>query len=341
MGASTHIALPIEEISQIGDARRRAAALADKLAFDAVAAGRVALVVTELATNLVRHAKGGQLLLAVRGEGTAEAAVEVLSIDRGPGIASMAACLEDGFSTGGTAGTGLGAIRRQADEFDAYADASGTLLVARVRAARATPSGPPAVAGPVISHGGISLCAPGEMVCGDQWAFVGAGAQAALIVADGLGHGPIAAEAALAAVAVFEAEAVGQSPSRVLELAHAALRSTRGAAVSVARMDGNTVSYAGAGNVAGRLVSALDSRSLVAHHGTLGLQVRKLQDFHYDWTEHALLILHSDGLATRWDLQKVPGLLQRDPSLIAAFLIRDHCRGKDDVAVVVVRRRVG
>ena len=48
--------------------------------------------------------------------------------------------------------------------------------------------------------------------------------------------------------------------------------------------------------------------------------------------------MHSDGLTTRWTMNEAKSLLQRHPSLIAAWLVRDHSRGRDDVTVVVLRR---
>ena len=160
------------------------------------------------------------------------------------------------------------------------------------------------------------------------------------MVADGLGHGPQAAEAASAALRVFDANNE-LGPSQILELAHGALRSTRGAAVAVAALDAEAgrVLFAGAGNIAGRLISGVDDRSLLSQHGTIGLQIRRLQDVVYPWGDHALVVLHSDGLTTRWDLDDAGGLLACHPAVIAGWIIRDHLRGRDDATVVVVRRR--
>src|SRR5690348_7468410 len=106
----------VDDESKVGEVRRAAQAMAG-FEFDAQAAGRVAIVATELATNLLRHAGGGELLLQTLGiEGTA--VVEMLALDRGPGMADVERCMMDGYSTIGTPGTGLGAVRRLADEFD-------------------------------------------------------------------------------------------------------------------------------------------------------------------------------------------------------------------------------
>ena len=185
----------------------------------------------------------------------------------------------------------------------------------------------------------VNLCAPGEQVSGDAWHCAVQDGRASLMVADGLGHGPLAAEAAQAAVAVFDAAPLEPGP-RLLERAHARLRSTRGAAVSVlaADADANTLRFCGIGNVTGRMVSGVVDRTMLSQHGTVGLQMRAPQEQPYDWPDHALLVLHSDGLASRWSLKDHGGALQLHPTLVAALLVRDHVRGRDDVTVAVLAR---
>jgi hypothetical protein len=296
----------------------------------------VALVVTELGTNLVRHATGGRLLLGVAKGTNAEPCLEVIALDAGPGMADFHSCLRDGHSTAGTPGTGLGAAKRLSDDFAFFsAVGKGTVIAARVGSGEARES---SAATPFV-FAGICLAAPGESESGDAWAVRAFNEKVAVVVADGLGHGPVAAQASAAAMRVFES--VDGPPSLVLERSHDALRGTRGAAVAMAELDaaGATVSFAGAGNIIGRLVSGVEDRSLVSQHGTIGLQIRRIKDVNCAWPDHALFVLHSDGITSRWSLADVGALLQCDPSVIAGWIIRDHCRGRDDVTVVVVKRR--
>ena len=327
---AAHHVIAVTEPSQVGEARRHAARLASELGFGEVAAGEAAIVVTELATNLARHARGGRLLFATSDDG----AIELLSLDDGPGMADVAACLRDGFSTAGTPGNGLGAVKRLATRFSIYSlPGKGTVIGVRLTSGAATP----APAGYRI--GAVSLAAPGETACGDAWRFRQGGERAELLVADGLGHGPVAAEAADAAVVVFD-DMPGATPSVILERAHSRLRTTRGAAVAIATLDDRTrqIVFSGAGNIAGRIISGVGDRTLLSQHGTVGFQVRHLQDMTYDWPPHALLVLHSDGIVTRWSPADAPGLLQCDPLVIAGWLIREHFRGHDDATVAVVQR---
>ncbi|KQW52260.1 MULTISPECIES: SpoIIE family protein phosphatase [unclassified Roseateles] len=321
---------PVEDASQVGAVRRAAQALAVELGFDEAAAGRLALGVTELGTNLVRHAGGGALLLGIDG-----AAIELLSLDTGPGM-DLDRCLQDGFSTGGSAGTGLGAVRRIANRFSAFSlPQRGAVISARFEAA----AGPVAASPSGFTVAGITLPAPGEQVSGDGWGLRVSDGRAMLMMADGLGHGPEAAKASDTALHLFQASAFN-GPAAVLEDAHVPMRTTRGAAVAVAAIEPtlDRLTFAGAGNIAGRLISGVSDRSLMSQPGTLGLQIRRLQDSSYDWPEHAILVMHSDGIISRWSLADAAGLLRCEPMVIAGWIIRDHCRGRDDATVVVIRR---
>jgi anti-sigma regulatory factor (Ser/Thr protein kinase) len=329
-----YLAIAVSEQNQVGEARRLAAGLAHEMAFDPTASGRLALVVTELATNLARHAQRGRMLLGSRTCGR-QPCVDVLSLDHGPGMADVNRCMKDGFSTAGTAGTGLGAVQRLADAFSVFsAPGQGTVVAARVDAA----PGPAPVPAAQFEVAGICLAAPGETTCGDAWDVSLHDGRARIMVADGLGHGPVAAQASDAAIKTFRT--VSTTPAAVLEHAHEDMRSTRGAAVAMAELDPRaaTVTFVGAGNIAGRIISGVQDRSLLSQHGTLGVQIRRLNEAVYDWPEHSLLILHSDGIISRWNLADVPGLLRSDPAVVAGWLIRDYCRGRDDATVVVVRR---
>lgn len=317
-----------------------AVACARALGFDETDAGRVALVGTEAASNLVKHAGGGTIVVQPGATPEARARpVEVLSIDRGPGMSDVDACLVDGFSTAGSPGTGLGAVRRLSTAFDCYSRAgSGTVLLASIAPLRAPRGGNGAVA-----LGGVSVPHVGEQACGDDWDVRIEPAATTIVVGDGLGHGPLAAEAARAATATLASH--GDRPLQdLVGLMHAALRPTRGAAVAVARIEPleRRVRFCGVGNISGRITDAGGvSRHLVSQHGTLGREVRRLQEFTYDWPAGSLLVLHSDGLASRWRVEDYPGLGARHPSLIAGVLFRDFWRGRDDGTAVVAQDRSG
>jgi anti-sigma regulatory factor (Ser/Thr protein kinase) len=319
-------------VSGIGEARRLAASVGRRAGLSAAESSDLGIVVTEIATNAVRHAGGGKILLRLLG-GPGGGGVEMLCIDRGRGMASVSESSRDGHSTGGSMGTGLGAARRIAHVFDVYSQpGSGTVVLARMWAGGAGRGPGVAVAS------GVCLPMDGETKCGDAWRVVSAGRRSVVVVADGLGHGEGAFEASTAAMALFERHAQLR-PTEILERIHAGLRSTRGAAVAVTEIDAGAgrVTYAGLGNIAARIITEDASRSLVSHHGIAGHEARKVQAFDYPWSPGATLIVQSDGIATQWKTESWPGILRRDPALLAGLLYRDFARPRDDSTVVVVR----
>jgi anti-sigma regulatory factor (Ser/Thr protein kinase) len=330
---SQSIAITITEQSQIGEARRAALALADRLRFQETERGKVGIVVTEMANNLVCHARDGAILLRAI-ERESALGIEIMALDRGPGMADVDECLQDGFSTAGTSGNGLGAIRRLSEFFELYSfSGKGTALLAHTWA-EPLPHRPNLH----LEIGAVCLPKGGESVSGDAWAYQADANRSLLLVADGLGHGPAAASASAEAVRIFQAHP-HQSPQAIVAVAHAALRSTRGAALAIAEIDfeQSSVRFSGIGNIAARISSPTAHHSLVSHNGTVGHEVRKIQEFTYPWHPNGLLIMHSDGLSSQWRLDRYPGLSLKHPSLIAGVLYRDFCRERDDMTVLVAK----
>lgn len=327
------VAITITESSQTGEARRVAMALATRLGFQETERGKVGIVVTEVANNLVQHADGGVVLLRTLNEHLA-VGIEVLSLDKGSGMVDVDQCLQDGFSTAGTSGNGMGAIRRLSGLFEIYSIPNqGTALLAHLWS-DSTPHPPEKT----LEIGAICLPKRGEDVSGDAWACVVDARRSLLLVADGLGHGPAAASAASQAVRIFQDDH-HRSPGAILEAAHTALRSTRGAVLAIAEIDfeQQSVCFAGIGNIAASIFSFTEHHNLLSHNGTVGHEIRKIQEFSYPWYSNGLLIMHSDGLGAKWQLDRYPGLSQKHPSLIAGVLYRDFNRERDDVTVLVVK----
>jgi anti-sigma regulatory factor (Ser/Thr protein kinase)/serine/threonine protein phosphatase PrpC len=326
--------IAVREQSQVAEARRRAAAVAGSLRASETVVGNVSIIATELATNLVRHGQGGEVLVQpwkdAEGSG-----IELLALDRGRGMEDVAACFVDGYSTAGTPGTGLGAIRRLASFIDIWSrPGMGTALLVRLRL------GPAADASPSFRWGAVSQPAPGEEQCGDAWSVLNGQARAAFLVADGLGHGPLAAAAAEAAVRLFEERGLRDSPAEAMQAIHRGIASTRGAAASIAliRANSDDMLYCGVGNIAGTVFANGGSRKTVSMSGTLGHAMGRAREFTYPLPAGALLVMHSDGLLTNWSLDSYPDLLTRHPALIAGIVYRDFRRGRDDATVLVVRR---
>ena len=325
----------VENLRHVNEARRLVIALSSDLGFDDLRTGQAALFVIELAANLVKHTAGagGDLVFHPLEEAGATG-LDILSLDCGPGIVNIGKILRDGSSTFGSFGTSLGVIRQLSSAFDIFsAPGKGTAVFSRLWE-DVPPLSPMAV-------GAVCLPVSGEQACGDAWAMKVDGDSTFFMLVDGLGHGPDAADAANQAVAIF-AEQSPCHPAELLQLIHAGLRGTRGAAVVAAEVapENGVIRYAGVGNITGLILDGETSRYLVSHNGTAGIEARTIQEFSYPWTEKGLLVLHSDGVATHWLLDDYPGLAQKHPALIAGVLFRDHQRLRDDSAVVVAKADV-
>jgi anti-sigma regulatory factor (Ser/Thr protein kinase) len=326
----------VAEPTQAGEARRAAISFAREVGFDDIEAGKLGIVVTEAASNMVKHAAGGRLLVHAMASGGRQG-VGTLALDRGPGVANLAEMMRDGFSTRGTPGTGFGAMVRQSQQFDVYsAPGRGTAVFAGVWPKNGVPAEGKGAATPAV--GGVCVPVRGERECGDGWAQETFDGRLRLLVTDGLGHGVLAHEASAKAANIFHAQ-----PGRALEdlmgHLHEALAPTRGAAVALVeiRPARETLSYCGIGNIVGRLFANGADRRLVSHFGTVGHDLQRVRTFEYPWPRSATLVLHTDGLKDHWALDDYPGLQGRDPTLIAGVLFRDHARERDDCTVVVVR----
>jgi anti-sigma regulatory factor (Ser/Thr protein kinase) len=322
----------LSDSSSTAEARRTGARMAAALGMNETKSGEMALVITEAARNAVVYGGGGQLVLS-GSKSKAGTRMDILALDCGPGIADLASALRDGYSTGGTPGTGLGAIKRMAETFDVFSNTKGTALFARIEQTE--------------DHNryksrveifGLASALAGETACGDSLAWDITDERCAVLAVDGLGHGPNAADAADEATRIFAAHC-GEAPGQIMVRLHDALKKTRGAAAAVAEIRplAGTLMYAGVGNIAGSILSSTLSRSLVSHNGTLGHVMPRVQEFKVEWPRDGILVMHSDGLHSRWDLTRYPGLLARQPALIAGVLLRDFRRERDDASVLVLK----
>lgn len=321
------------ETSGVGDARRACVELARSIGFSELRQAEVAIIVTELATNLIKHAGSGEMLAHPIAAGGV-VGVEILALDSGPGIAHIADVLRDGYSTAGTPGTGLGAVRRQAAFFDLHSTPQlGTVVLARVYAGATPPAAP-------VDVGLVQVPYPNEKVCGDGAAAVIRPNRVAAVVVDGLGHGVGAHDASRAALTAFHRNAAAE-PAELLARLHDAMRGTRGGVAGVAtitdRNEERVVTFSGMGNISATLVTHAGRRGLVSQNGTLGQTTPKQQAYTLPYPPGGVLVLHSDGLSTSWSLERYPGLLRKPAAMIAGVLYRDAFRGRDDATVLVIR----
>src|SRR5947199_6925083 len=92
------IIIPVDHPSRVAEVRRNAAVAAQSEGFGEQACEEVSIIATEIGTNLIKHAHGGQVQIS-RLSASDEPGIEILSIDLGPGMHNLQACMADGFSS--------------------------------------------------------------------------------------------------------------------------------------------------------------------------------------------------------------------------------------------------
>lgn len=316
----------VQEPPQVAEARRRASEAGRKQNLDAESLGRLEIVTTELATNMLAHAKGGEIVITT----PREQSIEVIAIDTGPGISDLALSFQDGFSSGRTPGLGLGAIRRQSQRVSVFAPpGKGMVISALVQPAS------------VASLPGIAvICVPvrGESVSGDTWAHAGDSGRELFMIADGLGHGEQAAEASQMAERIFQS-ALGESPDEIVRRMHNGMKATRGAAVMIVSLDREkrVARWCGVGNISSSLHRPGACRGMVSENGIVGHQTPRFRVQEAPWSPVDVLIMHSDGLSSRWQMENYDGLLPLSSATIAGVLYRDQSRASDDRTILVAK----
>ncbi|HEX6182394.1 MAG TPA: ATP-binding protein [Pyrinomonadaceae bacterium] len=341
----------IKDEAQVGAARRGVHRFASRLGFSDDRLSEIDIVVQEIGTNAARYATSGGCLHWGETIGP-EPGIELFYFDKGPGIYDLDRALRDGVSSGGSLGTGFGAMRRLLDEFDAYSTVKGTTR--RLTTARRSTYGTALLGRKwVADDGGLdadearrhlrrlgvwSRPRPDEETNGDAY-FVGHhGNETLLAVVDGLGHGRGAREAAAAAVEVLE-QWRGEPLDELTLAVHDALRATRGAVMGAVRIDParEKFTYAGVGNVEVRVLGSAEPARPIPSNGTLGARLSSVRVWPHRWTEGTTLVIASDGISATWDANAYPGLITRSPQLLAGVLLRDFGRNSDDATVLVYR----
>lgn len=319
--------LRVEDPSAVAACRGAATSLAGRLRFPGARVDQLALAVTEAASNLHKHAQQGSLLLRIGRDGGV-AGIELVTIDAGPGFRDTGRAMSDGYSTAGTLGIGLGAIRRLADSCDLYSvPGHGTALVARFW------PGPHQLTSP---YAGLIRPISGEVECGDSFGAVRQGQTMTGVLCDGLGHGPLAASAAAAAIAAVMEDPASE-PAALVERAHRRMSHTRGGALGVVQITGQVARFAGLGNVTATLLADGSRRNMLSVPGIAGHQARTIRQYEYEVAPGTSVVLHSDGISARWDAAALPGLAARDPLVVAAAVLAEAGTHRDDAGVLVLR----
>lgn len=291
------------------------------------------IIVAELTSNLFKYGENGEILFGVFQNGEAPY-IELICIDSGPGMYNPAKMLVDGVSTSNTMGHGLGSIKRLSDNFDIYSQVGwGTIVLSRIYLGGKSLKKMPVMIRPLV------LSKPGETTSGDGITYKLTKDNIKLMLCDGLGHGPEANKAINEAAASFRVFPE-VSPTATLKFIHNSIKKTRGMVANVVNYDFRTKLWtsAGIGNIAVRLMGPGMNKNHMSYNGIVGHNIPStMNDQQYSSEEYNQLILCSDGIKTRWDLNKYPLIQKCDPVVLCAALYKDHARGTDDMSVVIIK----
>ncbi|MBA3992117.1 MAG: hypothetical protein C0469_01225 [Cyanobacteria bacterium DS2.3.42] len=329
MDVGDTLEIEVVEQSQISEARRRIVRMSSEYGLNQLQQDKIALVITELGTNLVKHSTSGGRFLVQGLTNKDSSGLEIFSIDKGPGMDTVG-CLVDGFSTTKTFGNGLGAAKRLSDDFDIFSQiGSGSIIKVRFWAKDSKPS--------QFTAGGLSVPKQGELISGDKWYVHSFEKGFSCLLVDGLGHGFEACEAATLALKTFK-ENVQMSATDCLKIIHSALKGSRGAVGAIAKVNYQKaeLTYCGLGNITGLLTTDYHRKHLTSLNGTLGYEARKFLEVTLPWTSESILLMHSDGIAAS-AYQSLDKVAEGSAPLIAAWIYLNHGKKIDDATVLVVK----
>jgi anti-sigma regulatory factor (Ser/Thr protein kinase) len=333
----SHISFNANDRSYLAIVKKEIHQLAVQTGFEQKKINEIDILVSELGSNLIKHASGGEILAGILP--TAEGGgLELISIDNGPGIPDPVKMMKDGASTTQTLGHGLGSIRRFSDHFEIYSQKDwGTILLSRIYPESAPKKN---ASKNHLSLRSLVISKPGELVSGDGcYSFTGKDGTVKLLVADGLGHGAEANRAVREAIAAFKAFD-SDSPAEILRHLHSALKKTRGMVGTVVFINpvSKTWKLCGIGNISTRLSGFQQSKNYSSYNGIIGHNIpHTLNDQELSQNEYQQIVLCSDGIRSRWEQAKLPDLHKQDLIVQAAALYKDFGRKTDDMSIIIGR----
>jgi anti-sigma regulatory factor (Ser/Thr protein kinase) len=311
-----------------------AARFADAIGFPAGDCAEISLVVTELASNMIKHASGGTVRMSPI-EGSEHVGIQIEAEDSGPGIFDLEQAIADGYSTAGGLGMGLGTVNRLTDELEAYSRSERGVRVVCKRWRRPSPGG---TATRELSFGVATRSYRRLAENGDAFVIKKWGRKAIAGVIDGLGHGQFAQRAAQTARQYIQQHF--DQPLEGLFLGTGrACRGTRGVVMALARfdLDRQKVTIASVGDIEVRLIGSPERFNLVIRRGIIGLNAPTPMPTEHPWTSTTLLVMHSDGVDPHWACEQFSDIAAVTPDLAARRLLEALGKIDDDATVMVAR----
>ena len=315
--------------------RRISKDMARDIGFDLRVQEEIALVVSELASNIIKYAQRGSVTLTAVSS-TEQNGLIIEANDNGSGFNENAA-IKDGFSSSGTLGCGLGAVNRMMDEFDLRTNENnqtGTSIVCKrwLRSKSTFHGHCP------LDVGIVSSAKPGEDVNGDSFVIKHGDGQSLIAVIDGVGHGRLAHQAARAARHYIESHS-DLPLADLFRGVDRACRATRGVVMAVAAFDwtGMTLTFGSVGNIEVKVLCGQDKFNFIVRRGIVGKNAPNPVVTENDWRPGYVLALHSDGLSTHWGWNDFPRQSDNSAQFIAEHMHRTLKKDHDDTTLIIVK----
>lgn len=347
MGIMEKIRTKIMERHQIFSVKRDIAKFAKDIGFSDKEVDEISIAVIELGENLIAHDTiEGEIIYSSFEEGKKKG-IEIISIDKGPGIASIEAVMEDGYSSKKSLGIGLGAVKRMMSLLSIESTVQNLQTPINFRE---NLPGTKIIARKIIEPKEKEICRLskkttfsvftrsklGEIYNGDNYILKNFENRTLFGVIDGLGHGEGASTASnMARVSILEH--FSEELDVIVELLHNKLRKTRGVALSLGLIDHelNIIKYVGIGNVLTRVFNTSAPIRPINYNGTLGVSLRKFKIYDYPWDQNNIIIMSSDGISSKYDLNDFLDVLYKHPMVIGQKIFKKFGKYYDDATILI------
>ncbi len=317
--------------------RRIAKEIAQEIGFDETDRKEIVLVVSELASNIIKYASHGLVTLTPVFLDNQKGLI-IEATDKGQGFNEDNA-MQNGFSSSGTLGFGLGAVNRMMDEFEIFTNEDGK-TGARIVCKRWIYDNPCFERQCPFDFGIVSRAKSGEPVNGDAFVIKQGQNRSLVAVIDGVGHGYLAQQAALAARHYIEKH----SDLPLLDIfrgVERACRSTRGVVMALAVFDWSKMSltFASVGNIEVKVLGreAQEKFKFIVRRGIVGKNAPAPVITENPWHQDYALALHSDGLSSHWSWHDFSHHAHKPAQFIAEQIHQAVRRDFDDATLLIVK----
>jgi anti-sigma regulatory factor (Ser/Thr protein kinase) len=317
--------------------RSKLRAVSRRMGFSDLKREHMELVCNEMVTNQNKFAEGKGLVQIWEASDPVPA-LDLFAFDYGKGILNVQNAVRDGYTTAGTMGKGLGAIRRLSDQSEIYSlpveqagdsDWHGTAVWSRFYRHDSDPE--------YLHDLGVYTRAYQDSTFNGDLIQIRTGeSKTRWLHLDGLGHGREAAEVAEGIGYFLD----GETPvDALMQRLSVRLQGTRGAVAMIAEVDHTSrhMTVCGVGDMVAYLISCGEKKAISFSPGVLGHAHRSLETFRFPFPDQALLITASDGLRRSMTLRTFPDLWRLHPQIIALVLGQVLGRHNDDRSVFTLR----